>query len=129
MTMPTPRSMLPCSACRTGCWRPGGPSAARTAALPFGPQTAVRPKIGARPQCPGRPECPGRPGRPARQDRHAMGWLILAAAALALFAGLCASADTALLRVSRAGAKELATSGNQTPAPLQAVLAEVPKYV
>ncbi len=58
-----------------------------------------------------------------------MGWLILAAAALALFAGLCASADTALLRVSRAGAKELATSGNQTPAPLQAVLAEVPKYI
>ncbi len=58
-----------------------------------------------------------------------MGWLILAAAALALFAGLCASADTALLRVSRAGAKELARSGNQTPAPLQAVLAEVPKYV
>jgi CBS domain containing-hemolysin-like protein len=58
-----------------------------------------------------------------------MGWLILAAAALALFAGLCASADTALLRVSRAGAKELATSGNQAAAPLQAVLAEVPKYV
>ncbi len=58
-----------------------------------------------------------------------MGWLILAAVALALFAGLCASADTALLRVSRAGAKELATSGNQAPAPLQAVLAEVPKYV
>src|SRR5260221_9356464 len=123
MTMPTPRSMLPCSACRTGCWRPGGPSAAGTAALPPGPQTAVRPKTGAR------PECPGRPGLPARQDRHAMGWLILAAAALALFAGLCASADTALLRVSRAGAKELARSGNQTPAPLQAVLAEVPKYV
>src|SRR5260221_4945249 len=123
MTMPTPRSMLPCSACRTGCWRPGGPSAAGTAALPPGPQTAVRPKTGAR------PECPGRPGLPARQDRHAMGWLIVAAAALALFAGLCASADTALLRVSRAGAKELARSGNQTAAPLQAVLAEVPKYV
>jgi hypothetical protein len=58
-----------------------------------------------------------------------MGWLILAAVALALFAGLCASADAALLRVSRAGAKELATSGNQAPAPLQAVLAEVPKYI
>jgi len=58
-----------------------------------------------------------------------MGWLILAAAVLALFAGLCASADTALLRVSRAGAKELATSGNQPSAPLQAVLAEVPKYI
>jgi magnesium and cobalt exporter, CNNM family len=58
-----------------------------------------------------------------------MAWLILAAAALVLFAGLCASADTALLRVSRAGAKELATSGNQASAPLQAVLAEVPKYI
>src|SRR5215471_9786900 len=58
-----------------------------------------------------------------------MGWLILAAVLLVLFAGLCASADTALLRVSRAGAKELATSGNQTSARLQAVLAEVPKYI
>src|SRR5215467_13164918 len=58
-----------------------------------------------------------------------MGWLILAAAVLVLFAGLCASADTALLRVSRAGAKELATSGRQASPPLQAVLAEVPKYV
>src|SRR5262250_1109156 len=58
-----------------------------------------------------------------------MGWLILGAAVLALFAGLCASADTALARVSRAGAKELATSGREASAPLQAVLAEVPKYV
>jgi CBS domain containing-hemolysin-like protein len=56
-------------------------------------------------------------------------WLLVAAAALALFAGLCASADTALLRVSRAGAKELATSAAQASAPLQAVLAEVPKYI
>src|SRR6266567_4341718 len=58
-----------------------------------------------------------------------MALLILAAAALALFAGLCASADTALLRVSRAGAKELATSGREASPPLQAVLAEVPKYI
>ena len=61
-----------------------------------------------------------------------MGWLIVAAVVLVLVAGLCASADTALLRVSRAGAKELATSGNQTSGgarPLQAVLSEVPKYV
>ena len=58
-----------------------------------------------------------------------MGWLLVAAAALVLFAGLCASADTALLRVSRAGAKELATSGKEASAPLQAVLAEVPKYI
>jgi CBS domain containing-hemolysin-like protein len=58
-----------------------------------------------------------------------LGWLILAAAALALFAGLCASADTALLRVSRAGAKELASSAGEPSPPLQAVLAEVPKYI
>src|ERR1022692_2153586 len=58
-----------------------------------------------------------------------MGWLLVAAVALALFAGLCASADTALLRVSRAGAKELATSAGVAAAPLQAVLAEVPKYI
>ncbi|HEX5187966.1 MAG TPA: hemolysin family protein [Streptosporangiaceae bacterium] len=58
-----------------------------------------------------------------------MGWFLVAAVALVLFAGLCASADTALLRVSRAGAKELATSGKETSAPLQAVLAEVPKYI
>ncbi|HET9896366.1 MAG TPA: hemolysin family protein [Streptosporangiaceae bacterium] len=58
-----------------------------------------------------------------------MGWLIVAAALLVLFAGLCASADTALLRVSRAGAKELASSAGEASAPLQAVLAEVPKYI
>src|SRR5215813_9850302 len=58
-----------------------------------------------------------------------MGWLIIAAALLVLFAGLCASADTALARVSRAGAKELATSGREASPPPQAVLAEVPKYV
>jgi CBS domain containing-hemolysin-like protein len=58
-----------------------------------------------------------------------MGWLIVAAVVLALFAGLCASADTALLRVSRAGAKELASSAGEPSPPLQAVLADVPKYV
>src|ERR1700722_2283289 len=58
-----------------------------------------------------------------------MGWLILAAIALTLFAGLCASADTALIRVSRAGAKELASSASDPSPPLQAVLAEVPKYI
>ncbi len=58
-----------------------------------------------------------------------MGWLVLAAVVLVLFAGLCASADTALLRVSRAGAKELASSASEPSPPLQAVLAEVPKYI
>jgi CBS domain containing-hemolysin-like protein len=58
-----------------------------------------------------------------------VGWLILAAVVLTLFAGLCASADTALLRVSRAGAKELASSVGEPSPPLQAVLVEVPKYI
>jgi CBS domain containing-hemolysin-like protein len=58
-----------------------------------------------------------------------VGWLVVAGVVLALFAGLCASADTALLRVSRAGAKELATSVSEPSPPLQAVLAEVPKYI
>jgi CBS domain containing-hemolysin-like protein len=61
-----------------------------------------------------------------------VGALIVAAALLALFAGLCASAEVALLRVSRAGAKELASSAGsagQPSPPLQAVLAEVPKYI
>src|SRR5215472_16354636 len=58
-----------------------------------------------------------------------MGWLIVAAAVLALFAGLCASADVALLRISRAGAKELAASAREGSSALQAVLTEVPKYI
>jgi CBS domain containing-hemolysin-like protein len=58
-----------------------------------------------------------------------MGWLILPAAALALCAGLCAIAETALLRVARPGAKELAASAREESAQLQAVLADVPKYI
>ena len=47
-----------------------------------------------------------------------MVWLIIAAAALALGAGLCASAEVALMRVSRSGAGELARSrrGNRNRA-------------
>ncbi len=58
-----------------------------------------------------------------------MGWLIVAAAALVLIAGWCASADTALLRVSRAGARELPAPGHEASASLQEALAEVPEYV
>jgi CBS domain containing-hemolysin-like protein len=58
-----------------------------------------------------------------------MGWLLVAAVALVLVAGWCASAQAALLRVSRAGAKELGRSPGTGPAPLQAVLAEVTRYV
>jgi CBS domain containing-hemolysin-like protein len=58
-----------------------------------------------------------------------MGWLLVAALALMLLAGWCTSAETALLRVSRAGAKELGRSAGEAAEPLQAVLAEVPRYL
>jgi len=58
-----------------------------------------------------------------------MGWLLVAALALTLLAGWCASAETALLRVSRAGAKELGRSPGEGAAPLQAVLGEISRYL
>ena len=58
-----------------------------------------------------------------------MAWLLVAALALLLLAGSCTSAETALLRVSRAGAKELGRSAGEAAEPLQAVLADVPRYL
>jgi len=58
-----------------------------------------------------------------------MGWLVVAAIALVVLAGWCATAETALLRVSRAGAKEIARSPGGEPAPLQAVLTEISRYL
>jgi magnesium and cobalt exporter, CNNM family len=58
-----------------------------------------------------------------------MGWLLAAAVALILLAAWCATASDALLRVSRAGAKELARVPATGKTPLQAVLAEVPRYL
>jgi CBS domain containing-hemolysin-like protein len=58
-----------------------------------------------------------------------MGWLLVAALALMVLAGCCTSAETALLRVSRAGAKELGRSASDGAGSLQAVLAEVPRYL
>jgi CBS domain containing-hemolysin-like protein len=58
-----------------------------------------------------------------------MGWLLLAALALMLLAGWCTSTETALLRVSRAGAKELGRSAGEASEPLQAVLSDVPRYL
>jgi CBS domain containing-hemolysin-like protein len=58
-----------------------------------------------------------------------MGWLLVAALALMLLAGWCTSAEMALLRVSRAGAKELGRSAGEAAESLQAVLAEVPRYL
>jgi CBS domain containing-hemolysin-like protein len=70
----------------------------------------------------------GRPGKTGRGDT-AMGWLAVAALALIAAAGCCATAEVALLRVSRAGAKELGRTAGERSAPLQAVLAEVPRYL
>ena len=58
-----------------------------------------------------------------------MGWLLALAVALTLLAGWCAGASDALVRVSRAGAKELGRAANSVRTPLQAVLAEVPRYL
>jgi CBS domain containing-hemolysin-like protein len=58
-----------------------------------------------------------------------MGWLLVAAFALMLVAGWCTSAETALLRVSRSGAKELGRSAGEGAEPLQAVLTDVPHYL
>jgi magnesium and cobalt exporter, CNNM family len=58
-----------------------------------------------------------------------MDWLALLALALIAGSGWCAAAETSLLRVSRAGAKELARSPGAAASPLQAVLAEVPRYL
>ncbi len=66
----------------------------------------------------------------ADQGEAPVGWLLVAALALVLLAGWCASAETALLRVSRAGAKELGRSpGEGGAAPLQAVLSEISRYL
>ena len=58
-----------------------------------------------------------------------MGWLLVAAFALMLVAGWCTSVETALLRVSRAGAKELGRQAGEDAEPLQAMLADVPRYL
>ena len=58
-----------------------------------------------------------------------MGWLLAAAVALTLLAGWCASAEAALARISRAGAKELGRGVGEGSTPLQVVLAEVPRYL
>ncbi len=63
------------------------------------------------------------------QGETSMGWLLAVALALTLLAGWCAGAADALVRVSRAGAKELARAVNSARTPLQTVLAEVPRYL
>jgi CBS domain containing-hemolysin-like protein len=58
-----------------------------------------------------------------------VGWLLAAALALTLLAGWCASAEEALVRISRAGAKELGRGAGQRSTPLQVVLADVARYL
>jgi CBS domain containing-hemolysin-like protein len=58
-----------------------------------------------------------------------VGWLLVAAFVLMLVAGWCTSAEAALLRLSRSGAKELGRSAGEAAEPLQAVLADVPRYL
>jgi CBS domain containing-hemolysin-like protein len=58
-----------------------------------------------------------------------MGWLLAAAVALTLLAGWCATAEAALARVSRAGAKELGREAGEGSTPLQVVLADVTRYL
>jgi CBS domain containing-hemolysin-like protein len=58
-----------------------------------------------------------------------MGWLLVAALALMVLAGWCTSAEFALLRVSRAGARELGRAAADDSSSLQAVLTEVPRYL
>jgi CBS domain containing-hemolysin-like protein len=58
-----------------------------------------------------------------------MGWLLAAALALVGLAGWCATAEAALARVSRAGAKELGRGAGQGATPLQVVLTDVSRYL
>jgi CBS domain containing-hemolysin-like protein len=58
-----------------------------------------------------------------------MDWLLAAAVALTLLAGWCATAEAALARVSRAGAKELGRATGEGSTPLQVVLADVSRYL
>ena len=59
-----------------------------------------------------------------------MAWLFAGAVALAVVAGLCASAEIAFLRLARAGARDRARPGpNGYPPRLHAVLAEPRRYL
>jgi len=59
-----------------------------------------------------------------------MAWLVAAAVALALAAGLCVSAEIALFRMVRAGGRERAKNGsNGNSSAVQAILAEPRRYL
>jgi CBS domain containing-hemolysin-like protein len=58
-----------------------------------------------------------------------MGWLVAAAVALSIAAGLCASAEVAIIRASRASTREAGRGASPEPARLRAVLAEPSRYL
>jgi CBS domain containing-hemolysin-like protein len=59
-----------------------------------------------------------------------MGWLVAAALALAIAAGLCASAEVAIVRVSRTGARELGRANGSAVSPrVETVIAEPSRYL
>src|SRR5947209_4410544 len=60
----------------------------------------------------------------------AMAWLLAAAVVLAVLAGLCSAAETALLHLARGGSRDRARPGLNGHSPqLQAVLAEPGQYL
>src|SRR5260370_18466560 len=97
MITPNPMNVPPCSACKMSCSAHGARSA--------GPPATGR-------------------GRKGPGDAS-MAWLVVAAIVARLLAGLCASAEVALVRVSRAGAPALAPGADgDASSRLQAILAE-----
>jgi CBS domain containing-hemolysin-like protein len=58
-----------------------------------------------------------------------IGWLVAAAVALTLVAGLCVSADAALARVSRARVQELVAQQRRGAQRLQDVISDAPRYL
>src|SRR5215472_1828288 len=136
MTTLSRRSTPPCSGCRTGCSRPGGRNGSRARTGIQERRSPVRARRGIRERRVTRTlSSAQRPGaKTAGADQKGrcngtVGWLLVAALAFVLLAGWCTSAETALLRVSRAGAKELGRSAGEAAEPLQAVLTDVPRYL
>src|SRR5579859_8203096 len=106
-TMQSPGSTPPCSGCRSGCWTRGAPNAGR-------PGT----------------QWSGTGRRVGNPDDAAMAWLLAAAVALAVAAGLCASAEIALFRIVRAGGRERGRDGsNGQSGPLNAIAAAPRRYL
>lgn len=58
-----------------------------------------------------------------------VGWLVVSAAVLTLLAGLCASAEAALARVSRVRVEELVTQHRRGSRRLREMLADAPRFL